>query len=54
MNGTAWALLLALSVLWGATFFFWKVLVEHLPPFTVVFGRVGIAAVAHTGAGDSR
>jgi drug/metabolite transporter (DMT)-like permease len=44
MNGTAWALLLALSILWGATFFFWKVLVEHLPPFTVVFGRVGIAA----------
>jgi drug/metabolite transporter (DMT)-like permease len=44
MNGTAWALLLILSVLWGATFFFWKVLVEHLPPFTVVFGRVGIAA----------
>ncbi len=38
-------LLLILSVLWGATFFFWKVLVEHLPPFTVVFGRVGIAAL---------
>jgi len=31
--------------LWGATFFFWKVLVEHLPPFTVVFGRVAIAAL---------
>jgi len=45
MNGTAWALLLVLSVLWGATFFFWKVLVEHLPPFTVVFGRVSIAAL---------
>lgn len=45
MSGTAWALLLTLSVLWGATFFFWKVLVEHLPPFTVVFGRVGIAAL---------
>jgi drug/metabolite transporter (DMT)-like permease len=45
MNGTAWVLLLTLSVLWGATFFFWKVLVEHLPPFTVVFGRVGIAAL---------
>jgi drug/metabolite transporter (DMT)-like permease len=45
MNGTGWVLLLTLSVLWGATFFFWKVLVEHLPPFTVVFGRVGIAAL---------
>jgi drug/metabolite transporter (DMT)-like permease len=31
--------------LWGATFFFWKVLVAHLPPFTVVFGRVAIAAL---------
>ena len=45
MSGSAWVLLLTLSVLWGATFFFWKVLVEHLPPFTVVFGRVAIAAL---------
>jgi drug/metabolite transporter (DMT)-like permease len=45
MNGMAWLLLLILSVMWGATFFFWKLLVEHLPPFTVVFGRVAIAAL---------
>ena len=45
MSGIAWVLLLTLSVLWGATFFFWKVLVEYLPPFTVVFGRVGIASL---------
>lgn len=45
MNGFAWTLLLTLSVLWGATFFFWKVLVAHLPPFTVVFGRVAVAAL---------
>ena len=45
MSGIAWVLLLTLSVLWGATFFFWKVLVEYLPPFTAVFGRVGIAAL---------
>jgi drug/metabolite transporter (DMT)-like permease len=45
MNGAAWVLLLTLSVLWGATFFFWKVLVEELPPFTAVLGRVGIAAL---------
>jgi len=45
MNGLAWVLLFTLSVLWGATFFFWKVLVAHLPPFTVVFGRVAIAAL---------
>ena len=35
-----------LSVLWGGSFFFFKVLVESLPPFTVVLGRVGLAAVA--------
>jgi drug/metabolite transporter (DMT)-like permease len=45
MSGIAWVLLLTLSILWGATFFFWKVLVEYLPPFTAVFGRVGIAAL---------
>jgi drug/metabolite transporter (DMT)-like permease len=45
MYGIAWMLLLALSVLWGATFFFWKLLVEHLPPLTAVFGRVSIAAL---------
>lgn len=45
MNGFAWTLLILLSLLWGATFFFWKVLVEHLPPFTAVFGRVAIAAL---------
>jgi drug/metabolite transporter (DMT)-like permease len=45
MSGIAWVLLLTLSVLWGATFFFWKVLVEYLPPFTAVFGRVGNAAL---------
>lgn len=45
MSGTAWVLLLILSVLWGATFFFWKILVTYLPPFTVVFGRVAIAAL---------
>jgi drug/metabolite transporter (DMT)-like permease len=48
MTGVAWALLVLLSVLWGATFFFWKVLVAYLPPFTVVFGRVAIAAVVLT------
>jgi len=41
-----WALLLLLSVLWGGSFFFFKVIVEALPPFTVVLGRVGLAAIA--------
>ena len=38
-------MLLALAVLWGSWFFFFKVLVAALPPFTVVLARVGIAAL---------
>lgn len=41
-----WALLLLLSVLWGGSFFFSKVALAELPPFTVVLGRVAIAAAA--------
>jgi drug/metabolite transporter (DMT)-like permease len=41
-----WALLLVLSVLWGGSFFFSKVALEELPPFTVVLARVSIAAAA--------
>jgi drug/metabolite transporter (DMT)-like permease len=39
-----WALLLLLSVFWGASFFFYKLLIS-LGPFTVVLGRMGIAAL---------
>ncbi len=39
-----WSLLIALSVLWGASFFFAKVAVVELPPLTLVFCRVGLAA----------
>ncbi len=39
-------LLLLLALLWGSSFFFYKILVAVLPPVTVVLGRVGIAAVA--------
>lgn len=38
-------MLLALSALWGGSFFFFKVLVDALPIFTVVLGRVGFAAI---------
>lgn len=41
-----WGLLLFLSVLWGGSFFFSKVALAELPPFTVVLGRVAIAASA--------
>jgi drug/metabolite transporter (DMT)-like permease len=45
MGAAEWALLVLLSVLWGGSFFFYKLLVTVLPPFTVVMGRVGLAAV---------
>jgi drug/metabolite transporter (DMT)-like permease len=41
-----WIWLLALSVLWGGSFFFSKVALGELDPFTVVFGRVALAALA--------
>ncbi len=46
MGLVEWALLLILSMLWGGSFFFGKVALAELPPFTVVFGRVGLAAIA--------
>lgn len=45
MSPSEWTMLLALSALWGSSFFFFKVLVTELPPFTVVLGRVGFAAI---------
>ena len=46
MGTPEWLALFALSGLWGGSFFFYKVLVAELPPFTVVLGRVAIAALA--------
>lgn len=45
MGAREWVLLLILAGLWGGSFFFFKVLVAALPPFTVVLGRVGLAAL---------
>jgi drug/metabolite transporter (DMT)-like permease len=45
MTAFEWALLLALSVLWGLSFFFVGVAVKELPPLTVVTLRVTIAAL---------
>lgn len=45
MGAKEWTMLLALSFLWGGSFFFFKVLSLTLPPFTVVLGRVGFAAI---------
>lgn len=40
-----WLRLAALSVLWGGSFFFVGVAVSELPPLTIVFIRVALAAV---------
>lgn len=40
-----WALLIALSILWGASFFCVGVALKELPPFTIVFLRAAIAAL---------
>lgn len=45
MTLTEWAILLCLSLLWGGSFFFNAVAVRELPVFTVVVGRVAVAAV---------
>ena len=41
-----WILLLSLSALWGGSFFLAKVALTDLGPFTIVFARVGLAALA--------
>ena len=46
MGPVEWGLLILLSILWGGSFFFAEVALAELPPFTVVLGRVGIAALA--------
>ena len=46
MDARTWALLLALSVLWGGSFFFIGVAVGEVPPLSIVFARVALAATA--------
>jgi drug/metabolite transporter (DMT)-like permease len=41
-----WLRLVLLSVLWGGSFFFVGVVVDDLPPLTIVVLRVGLAAIA--------
>lgn len=40
-----WAMLVLLSLCWGASFFFIGVAVKELPTFTIVVARVGLAAL---------
>ena len=46
MNIGDWGLLLLLSALWGGSFFFSKVIVQEVPPFTLVLVRFATAAAA--------
>jgi drug/metabolite transporter (DMT)-like permease len=45
MTARLWALLLALSVVWGGSFFFMAVALRGFPPLTIVFARVALAAL---------
>ncbi|MDG3575907.1 DMT family transporter [Rhizobium sp. YJ-22] len=46
MNAMTWGLLLLLGFIWGGSFFFARVAVQHIPPFTLVFLRLFLAALA--------
>lgn len=46
MTAGEWGLLVLLSVLWGGSFFFSKVIVQELPPLTLVLARFAIASGA--------
>lgn len=45
MGAIEWLMLIVLSVLWGGTFLCSEVALEAVPPFTLVLGRVGFAAI---------
>lgn len=46
MSPLVWGMLLLLSLCWGGAFFFNGVAVRELPVFTIVLGRIGLAALA--------
>jgi drug/metabolite transporter (DMT)-like permease len=45
LSATAWLMLLLLALLWGGSFFFARVAVQHVPPFTLALLRFVIAAL---------
>lgn len=45
-GAVAWALILLLGLIWGGSFFFARVAVFEVPPFTLVFLRLFLAALA--------
>ena len=46
MTGSEWLLLITLSLVWGLVFFLGEVALLELPPLTIVFCRVALAAMA--------
>ena len=46
MGPREWAMLVALSILWGGSFFFVEIVVDDWPPFSIVLSRVLLAALA--------
>ncbi len=45
MSAADWISLAVLSLVWGASFFFYKILVGQIAPFSLVFGRVALSLV---------
>jgi drug/metabolite transporter (DMT)-like permease len=45
MNAKEWSLLVLISFLWGLSFFFIEIALREVGPFTLVFYRIGIAAL---------
>ncbi|MEL7228361.1 MAG: DMT family transporter [Pseudomonadota bacterium] len=46
LSPKTWALLLLLSLIWGGSFLFARIAVLEVPPITLVFARVALAALA--------
>ncbi|MEE8306697.1 MAG: DMT family transporter [Gammaproteobacteria bacterium] len=46
MASIDWLGLVVLSVIWGSSFLFVELVIDHVAPFTIVFFRVGLAALA--------
>ncbi|MEM7444556.1 MAG: DMT family transporter [Pseudomonadota bacterium] len=45
MNLAEWVMLIALSVVWGGAFFGVEIMLDAMPPMTIVAARAGLAAV---------
>jgi drug/metabolite transporter (DMT)-like permease len=46
MTALTWSLLVLLGLIWGGSFFFARIAVHDVPPFTLVFLRLILAAIA--------